>query len=290
MVCIAEQLFVDGVKVTFCRFLMAEDLDDLLAVHHLFDITFDLAEGLLLAEEVFGRSAADVLCHLRHAEDTEEDDEHQRDGEIEHEQQQADNCQSRSKQLRQALRNELAKRIDIICIIAHDVAAAVLVEITDGQLLHPRKHTGAELVQEALRHVGHQLRIDRRAGKPRKIDADHGDERMEDLSAHTVPAEPQAVFNVAGDGFNIDRGQDADDCTDDNADHDCNEHGGVILKQHPDHSAERLEICLCADHRRAGRSSGMISHCPHLPFCSGNNRLPDRSGSRKEASHACPCR
>ena len=290
MVCIAEQLFVDGVKVTFCRFLMAEDLDDLLAVHHLFDITFDLAEGLLLAEEVFGRSAADVLCHLRHAEDTEEDDEHQRDGEIEHEQQQADNCQSRSKQLRQALRNELAKRIDIICVIAHDVAAAVLVEITDGQLLHPRKHTGAELVQEALRHVGHQLRIDRRAGKPRKIDADHGDERMEDLSAHTVPAEAQAVFNVAGDGFNIDRGQNADDRADDDAGHDRDEHGGVILKQHPDHSAERLEICLCADHRRAGRSSGMISHCPHLPFCSGNNRLPDRSGSRKEASHACPCR
>ena len=39
-----------------CRrfFLVTEDFDDLLTVHHLFDITFHNADGFLLRHKVFG--------------------------------------------------------------------------------------------------------------------------------------------------------------------------------------------------------------------------------------------
>ena len=290
MVGVVKELVVDGVEIALRRLLMAEDLDDLLAVHHLLDIALDLAERALLVEEVFGRFSADVLRRLRHEEDPEEHDQHQRDGEIQHEQQQPQHRQPRREQLRQALRDELAERVDVVRVVAHDIAAAVLVKVADGQLLHPREYPRAQLVQEALRHMRHQLRIDGCAGKARQINADHRGERMQDLTLHAVPAERQPVFNIARDGLDIDRRQNADHGADDDADHRDDEHRRIVAEQQSDHPAQGLEIRLRADHRRARRFSGMISHCQHLPPCSEIHRLPGRSGSKPAAARACPWR
>ena len=46
-----EQLIVELVELLDGGFLMAEDLDDLLAVHHFLDIAVDLAQFLLLPDE-----------------------------------------------------------------------------------------------------------------------------------------------------------------------------------------------------------------------------------------------
>ena len=202
MVRVVKELVVDGVKVALRRFLVTEDLDDLLTVHHLFDVALYLAERLLLVEEVLCRPAADIFGRPRHEENTEEHNEHQRHREVQHEQKKSEDCQSRREQLR----DELAERVDVVRVVAHDIAAAVLVKVTDGELLHTGEHARAHLVQKPLRHVRHQLRIDRRAGKTRQIDADHRDERMQNLPADAVPAERQSVFNVARDCLNINSG------------------------------------------------------------------------------------
>ena len=167
---------------------MAEHLDNLLAVHHFLNVALDLAERLLLAEEVLCRPAADVFGGLCHEENAEKHNQHERQREIQHEQQQTQYDDARGEQLRQALRDELAQRVDIIRVIAHDIAAAVLVKIADGELLHAGEHPRAHLVQKALRDVRHKLRIDGRADKANQIDADHGDERGKNLCADSVPA------------------------------------------------------------------------------------------------------
>ena len=46
---IVKELVVELVKIDLRGLLMAEDLDDLLAVHHFFDEAFGLAERVLLA-------------------------------------------------------------------------------------------------------------------------------------------------------------------------------------------------------------------------------------------------
>ena len=73
---------------------MAEDLDDLLAVHHFFNEAFGLAERVLLADEVFGGFAADILSRKRHADDAENHNDHQRHAVIEHHAHNADDSKS----------------------------------------------------------------------------------------------------------------------------------------------------------------------------------------------------
>ena len=87
--CIGEELVVDFVKFLLGCALVAEDLDDLLAVHHLFDVALNLAERLLLAHKERSGLAADCFRGAEHKEDTCKDDQHQRHAVIEHDEQQA---------------------------------------------------------------------------------------------------------------------------------------------------------------------------------------------------------
>jgi len=103
MLGVVAELVVELVERLFGRALVAEDLDDLLAVHHFLDIALGLAERLLLAHEERGRLAADALCDAHHGDDAEDHDQHERDAVIDHDEQHAGDGQSRGEQLRQAL-------------------------------------------------------------------------------------------------------------------------------------------------------------------------------------------
>ena len=72
------------VKVAFRCFLMAENLDDLLAVHHLFNITFGLAQRFLLTHEVLGRAAADPSDDEGHAHNAKQHNQRHPDTVIHH--------------------------------------------------------------------------------------------------------------------------------------------------------------------------------------------------------------
>ena len=91
---IGKELVVELVKIGLRGLLMAEDLDDFLAVHHFLDEALGLAERVLLADEVFGGFAADVLGRKRHADDAENHNDHQRHAVIEHHAHNADDSKS----------------------------------------------------------------------------------------------------------------------------------------------------------------------------------------------------
>ena len=49
-----EQLIINSIKSLFAFFFMAEHLNDLLAIHHLFNITVDRGDITLLGDKVLG--------------------------------------------------------------------------------------------------------------------------------------------------------------------------------------------------------------------------------------------
>ena len=56
--------------------------------------------------------------------------------------------------------NELAEGVDVICVVAHNVAVLVCVEVSDREVLHPVKHRAAHLAEVALRNVRHKLIVE----------------------------------------------------------------------------------------------------------------------------------
>ena len=175
LACVGEELVVELVKIGLRGLLMAEDLDDFLAVHHFLDEALGLAERVLLADEVFGGFTADVLGRKRHADDAENDDHHQRHAVIEHHAHNADDGKSRGDEVRKALGNDLPQRIGVVCEAGHDVAARRAVKVGDRKALHGREHTLAGLVQKALRDVRHELGVDGCEDDVHDIKRGHGD-------------------------------------------------------------------------------------------------------------------
>ena len=74
---ITEKLFVDLIEILFAGFFMAEDLDDLLTVHHFFDIALFMTERFLLANKVMRASTADGLRYEKHQVTARKHDERQ---------------------------------------------------------------------------------------------------------------------------------------------------------------------------------------------------------------------
>ena len=152
---------VDLVEVCLGLFLMAEHLDDLLSLHHFLDKALRPRDRTLRGKEVPACAAADEFGDKYDGNDADENDQRKIDAEIEHDAQKRQTHDPRNKQLRDRLRDHLAERIDIICVIAHDIAVIVRIEIADGQLLHAIEHLLAHFSQISLRDDRHQLIIDR---------------------------------------------------------------------------------------------------------------------------------
>ena len=72
---VCEEVVVSFVELGLCFVFVAEDLDDLLAVNHFFDVAVHIAEGLLLANKVAAAFCGDLADDLKH--DKEERDQEQ---------------------------------------------------------------------------------------------------------------------------------------------------------------------------------------------------------------------
>jgi len=79
-----EQILVDLVKLLLRGVLMVEDLDDLLAVDHLFDVAFGLAGDLLLLDEVVRGLAADLPRDDQADAGAQQDDQRHPDAVVHH--------------------------------------------------------------------------------------------------------------------------------------------------------------------------------------------------------------
>ena len=194
---VAAKLPVDGGEVTLRGFLVAEHLDDLLPVEHLFDETFRPAYGLLLFDEVLRALAADDLGDDEHDRHAPEDDEGEIDAASQHDDEQGDYARHGEDDAGQALRHELPDGVGVVGEVAHDIAVRVRVEVLDGEGLHPVEHVRTDMLQEPLSDDRHHAVVGERADEPEGVYARHyaGDGR--ELALDGVEAE----FDPRGDDF-----------------------------------------------------------------------------------------
>ena len=162
------------------------------------------------------------------------------------------------------------------------------VEIADGEVLHPAEHLLAELVEKALRHVGHELLLhqDRENGE----DIQHDEQRQDGLElglrrgpvARNIPLFDDlndVLCEKRGDGGHDGRKQDA-------RERDGGEHR-VVGEQLFHRALQHSKVCGAGIGPAAG-VDGLTLHPAHLRS-SGIHRPRGRSRSRQGAARACPC-
>ena len=168
-----EQLIIELVELIDGDLLMAEHLDDLLAVHHLLNVAVDLAQLLLLPEEVFAGVPGQILRDQQHNADHCQRQQRQRDTEVNHRCQHADQRDDRVDQLGQALADHLAQGVDVVGVDRHDVAVGVGIKIFDGQRLHVGEHLVTQILQRALCDAGHQTVLHKDSSNTDTVERSH---------------------------------------------------------------------------------------------------------------------
>ena len=256
--------------------LVAEDLDDLLAVDHLLNIAVEIGQRRLLRHEV----AADAAGELAHEHENERHDgahdQRQPDADVQHAEKHDRQRKHGRHELRHGLRDHLAQRIGIVRIQAHDVAVRMRVKVADGQALHLFKHLVADALERALRDRDHAAVIQPCGQRTDKIYAADGDQRTDQAgivrrrrAEHGHDIAVDQLLQEHGRGRACDRAQQ---------DADRHEHERALIGAHIRQQAlERLGIKLWAfRHRPRLPSAG--THRPRGKFrtCAAAHR-----GSRR---------
>ena len=264
---------------------MAEDLDDLLAVHHLLHEALGLGDGHLLLQEVAGGMAADVAGGEEHDDDAAGHHQGQPDAVIHHDAENAEQRDAGDGQLGQALADELAQGVDIIGVETHDIAVVVGIEVADGQILHVVKHLFPEFGQGALGDDGHELGIEDTRDQADDVHGDEDGQQLEDGAGGRGPVAGLVVCLHDGDDvLHEHRRHRADDGVDEDAGQGDRHQHRIKGKQGTDQAEhDALGGALAA-------SGGVIRHPCHLPLCSGSHRFHDRPGWSSSARRGCRCR
>ena len=285
---VVEQLVVDLVEVLLGLLFVAEHLDNLLAVHHLFHHTLCSGNGLLHADEILGRAAAHLFGDQHHKEHAHQHHQGHPHAEIEHDGKHSKHRHGGDDKLGDALGNHLAQCVDIVGVIAHHVAMVVGVKILDGQILHAVEHLFAHLGKRALGDDGHQL-VEHRACRQAEHIEHHQDEhKTENLSAYSGPVPRLPALLHQGDDV---LHKDGRDRTDNGVKQDAGQ-------GHREHHRIEAEQHLDKAHQNGGAiDSGifLLIHFRHLPFpgnLCGSARCKSRGkpGWWPSAPHGCQWR
>ena len=266
-VAVLEEAVVDLVEFLDPLLLVAEDLDDLLAVHRLLDIAFVFGDRFLHLHERARRAAADPLGDNGHRHDAEKQHQRHPHGEVQHDRKHDQHDRTGLDEGGHRLGDELAERVDVVGIVAHDVAELVAVEIADGQILHAVEELAAHLVEEALGHIGHQLCLGRDGEDREHIQRREQHQIRRQLGLRRSPvAAADPFFDGGDDVLDEQRGDRRDDRGEEDAhDRKRREHGIEAEEQ-----LDRAEKGVCVGF------PFLLIHRAHLP-CSAARRSRDRS-------------
>ena len=144
------------------------------------------------------------------------------------------------------MRNELAKRIDIIGIMAHHIAVGMGIEIFDGELLHGLKHGVTHIAKRTLGNVRHNACPREVADKTREIDANKKNDGRRhlghDLRKRGILAvnlkNIQTFFNIFGEFIGEKTADGVDHRADKKAYDNDDKRAFIILCYKAKHSAE----------------------------------------------------
>jgi len=166
---------------------MAKCLDDLLAVHDLFDVALDHAKLRLLRNEEARGVGAQEFGHKGHKGNAGDNHQAHPDGVIQHDEEYRADNDDRHEQVGQRLTDHLTQRVDVVGVMAHDVAALVCVEVANRQVLHAVEHLFAQLLERALRDDGHGAVPEERREHADGIDAAKRCGQTQDLRTRCLP-------------------------------------------------------------------------------------------------------
>ena len=102
-----KKFIIQGIKFFDCFFLVAEYLDNLLAVHHFLDVTIDTSQVSLLLAKIFAGISCQELCHQKHDGYHAKCDQGQRDTQSDHADDNTDNGDAGVDHLRNTLADHL---------------------------------------------------------------------------------------------------------------------------------------------------------------------------------------
>ena len=276
---------VDFIKVRLSLFLVAEDLDDLLSLHHFLDKPFRLCDGALCGKEILARPAADQLCHEDDHADPEKNNDSKINTERQHDHKERDAHDAGNKKLRNGLCDHLTQRIDIVRIITHDIAVVVRIEVTDGQILHPVEHLLAHTPQVPLRDDRHELVVGRARDERDRIHPDQDADLLRDVARDRVPGRAcRDAFEIVEEREHNEGGQRRDDRVDDDAHERDGQHPRIVVEERLD---EPFDDPLL---QRRPLLHLLLFHCCSPPSFSSSLAASDAERlSRKAASLAESC-
>ena len=204
--------------------LVGEDLDDLLAFHHLFDIAVHFAEVALLCDEVLAALLGDLLGAEEHQGHHQYGDDSELPAQHAHAGKDGNDGDGAGHQLRDALAEHLTEGIHVVGVDGHDVAVRMGVKVADGQALHVGKELGAQVAQGTLGDVDHDAGVE-----PGGEDAHHVD--AADAHQRTGQRCKAGVLLLGhGDDIVVDKGLQEQACLHigQRTDHDADEHEDAV--------------------------------------------------------------
>ena len=278
-----KEVVVDLVEVGHGLLLVAEDLDDLLAVHHLLHEALRAAQGLLLANEVPGGAAAHLPHHQDHHKGAQQHHQGHPQAVVEHDAQDRQRHHSGDHQLGEALGDHLAQGVDVVGVVAHDIAVVMGIEVADGEVLHAVEHLFPEFGQGTLGDDSHHLAEGKAGNKTDEIEDDQQTHQGKDAPGGGGPVSALPAFLHYRQHILKEKGgQGADDSIEQNA-------GDGHRQQH------RIELkkgANQASHDAFGLGtgrSGVMRHRDHLP-CSERCRPPGKFRWSSKVPRGCPQR
>ena len=162
--------------------------------------------------------------------------------------------------------------VDVVCEVAHDIAAVTAVEILQRQGLEVGKEVAADVKERSLRHRDHALGVAQCAEHAEAVDAGGKyDTRNKTAPVPAGEAVDNGAYHVRPD--EVGNGAHGDEQCNGKEQRPVMSH---IAEQPPDRLPEMFGL-FTAERTR---------HRPHLPS-SARHRFPDKSGPPRGAAYAC---
>ena len=171
--------------------LVGEDLDDLLPLDHLLNITVDNPQIPLLGGEIAPGTPAYGHDHHHHEPHGEHAHQKQRRTEIEHHRHHTDEGQTAGDEADHAVVEDLGNGLDVVGIAAHELTVGVGVKIAQRQALHLGKEVLPDGVGRPLGDMDHDAGI--RVAEKRRADVNARKHRQHPCQTGVVPRNDAVV-------------------------------------------------------------------------------------------------
>ena len=187
-----EELGVVGEEVLLRCLLVVEDLHDLLAVHHLFDVALLVGQGLLLSAHEAPRKTAQLSGERGHEGADDEHDQGKPHGVVQHRRDENHDREAGLDEGGDRLADELADGVRVVGEGRHDRPVRMGIEEAQREAFHRVEHVVAHVLESPLGDDRHRARVDEASEDADAEDDAHREHEAHQGGAHRVKSALQA--------------------------------------------------------------------------------------------------